>query len=368
MFGHLFVKKRPCPQLVKVLKASQIMRTSHSVIESQISAEGVHVWPFDTAFPLDIRFLIIDQHAVPMNRHNYFELVYGYSGEATLQVQERNVVIKEGDLFVIGSTLFHRPIQRRGARLEAVVVYFLPELIYRDGTIDEEAVDYLMPFLAQDSSFNHVVASETGLPTRVLHWIERIHEELPATSSQARLSVKTHLRMILMLLGKHYRNASGSKEVFARKRRDIDRLRPLFEFMDEHYTERISLDDSSSKVGMSESHFKRFFRGVTGQTFITYLSRFRIAKAQALLASTDRSIAEISQEVGFCSQSYFGVVFQKFAHMSPHQYRKRRLKMQENSRPGRARTMFSELPIESREPVCSDAVMVRPLKKGAWSK
>jgi AraC-like DNA-binding protein len=88
--------------------------------------------------------------------------------------------------------------------------------------------------------------------------------------------------------------------------------------MDEHYTERISLDDSSSKVGMSKSHFKRFVRRVTGQTFITHLSWFRIAKAQALLASTDRSIAEISQEVGFCSQSYFGVVFQKFAHMSPH--------------------------------------------------
>jgi hypothetical protein len=160
-----------------------------------------------------------------MNRHDYFELVYGYSGEATLQVQERNVVIREGDLFIIGSTLFHRPIQRRRTRLEAVVVYFLPELIYRDGIIDEDAVDYLMPFLAQDGSFNHVVPYRTELPARVLHWIERIHQELPATSSQARLSVKTYLRMILMLLGKHYRNALGSKEVFARKRKDIDRLR-----------------------------------------------------------------------------------------------------------------------------------------------
>jgi AraC-like DNA-binding protein/mannose-6-phosphate isomerase-like protein (cupin superfamily) len=351
-----------------VLKAKQVTRTSHSVIERQISAEGVHVWPFDSEFPLDIRFLTIDQHAVPMNRHDYFELVYCYSGEATLQVQERNVVIKQGDLFIMGSTLFHRPVQRRGTRLQAVVVYFLPELIYRDGTIDEEAVDYLMPFLVQDGSFNHVVLSETGLPARVLHWIERIHEELPAASSQARLSAKTYLRMILMLLGKHYRNAPGSKEVFARKKRDIHRLGPLFELMDERYTERISLADSSAKVGMSKSHFKRFFRGVTGQTFITYLSRFRIAKAQALLASTDRSIAEISQEVGFCSQSYFGVVFQKFAHMSPYQYRKRRLRMQENSRPGRARAMPSEVPIESREAVSSDAVMVRTLKRGVWSR
>ena len=313
------------PRSIKGLQEGQIARTSQAVIESQINAEGVHVWPFDAAFPLDIRFLVIDQHSVPMNRHDYFELVYGYSGEATLQVQDRNVVIKEGDLFIVGSTLFHRPIQRGRARLEAVVVYFLPELIYRDGIIDQESADYLMPFLAQDSSFDHVVRSETGLPPRVLHWIAQIQKELPATSTEARLSVKTYLRMILMLLGKHYRNVPGEKDVFERKRRDIDRLRPLFEFMDEHYTERISLDESCSKVGMSKSHFKRFFRGVTGQTFITHLSRFRIAKAQALLVSTDWSIAEISQDVGFCSQSYFGVVFQKFVHMSPQQYRKHRL-------------------------------------------
>jgi transcriptional regulator GlxA family with amidase domain len=193
-----------------------------------------------------------------------------------------------------------------------------------------------MPFLAQDSTFNHVIPSETDLPSRVLHWVGQIQKELPANSSEARLGVKTYLRMILMLLGKHYRHAPGNKDVFARKKRDIDRLRPLFELMDGHYSERISLDDSSLRVGMSKSHFKRFFRGVTGQTFVNHLSRFRIAKAQALLASTEKSVAEISQEVGFSSQSYFGVVFQKCAHMSPQQYRKYRLGVQVDGAVGRA--------------------------------
>ena len=305
-----------------MLKTSQITRTSHSVIESQINAEGVHIWPFDLAFPLDIRFLVIDKHVVRMNRHDYFELVYGYSGEAAFQVQERNMVIKAGDLFLMGSTLFHRPVQCGRTRLEAVVLYFLPELVYREGIIDEEATEYLMPFLAQDASFPHLVPPETGLPKQVVQWIEAIHAELPATSSRARLCVKTYLRMILMILGKHYKNAQGNAEVFDRKKEDICRLRPLFQFMDEHYAEHISLDACASIVGMSKSKFKSFFKRVTGQTFLTHIDRFRIAKAQALLTSTDKSIADIGQETGFCSQSYFGVVFKKFAHMSPHQYRK----------------------------------------------
>jgi AraC-like DNA-binding protein/mannose-6-phosphate isomerase-like protein (cupin superfamily) len=306
-----------------MLAPSEVNWVKTSEIETQINAEGVHIWPFEVELPIDVRFLAIERHPVRMNRHDYFELLYCHSGEVTFQVQERNVTIKEGDLFIIGSTLFHRAIEGGNARTEAVVVYFLPELIYRDGIIDEEATEYLLPFLNQDSSFTHVVPAETGLPSQALHWIEQIHREMPATSSQARLGVKTYLRMILMLLRKHYKDAQRIKGVFIRRQRDIERLRPLFEFIDQHFAERISLQDASTVVGMSSSHFKRFFRQVTGQPFVTHLNRFRVARAQGLLALTDKSIAEVSQEVGFCDQSYFGIVFRKFVHTPPLLYRQR---------------------------------------------
>jgi AraC-like DNA-binding protein/mannose-6-phosphate isomerase-like protein (cupin superfamily) len=294
-----------------------------SEIQTQINAEGVHVWPFDVELPIDVRFLAIERRPVRMNRHDYFELLYCHSGEVVFQVQERNVTVKEGDLFIMGSTLFHRAIESAHARIEAVVVYFLPELIYRDGTMDEEATEYLLPFLSQDCSFTHVVPAETGLPLQVLHWIEQIHREMPATSSEARLGVKTCLRMILMLLRKHYKEVLRIKGVFIRRQRDIERLRPLFEFIDQHFAERISLGDASAIVGMSRSHFKRYFRRVTGQPFVSHLNHFRISKAQGLLALTDKSVAEVSQEVGFCDQSYFGIVFRKFVRMPPLLYRQR---------------------------------------------
>jgi AraC-like DNA-binding protein len=53
-----------------------------------------------------------------------------------------------------------------------------------------------------------------------------------------------------------------------------------------------------------------------------YLNHFRIAKAQALLATTDKSISEIGEEVGFCDQSYFGLVFRRLVHLTPRDYRK----------------------------------------------
>jgi len=74
---------------------------------------------------------------------------------------------------------------------------------------------------------------------------------------------------------------------------------------------------------MSKSNFMRFFRQVTGQPFEAYLNRYRIAKAEVLLTTTDKTIAEISHEVGFCGQSYFGLVFRGLRGVSPRDYKSR---------------------------------------------
>ena len=54
-----------------------------------------------------------------------------------------------------------------------------------------------------------------------------------------------------------------------------------------------------------------------------YLNQYRIQRAQDLLARTDRSIADISLDTGYCDQSYFGAVFRKLAGTTPAAYRRR---------------------------------------------
>ena len=73
---------------------------------------------------------------------------------------------------------------------------------------------------------------------------------------------------------------------------------------------------------MSSRNFTRFFRQATGQTFVAYLNGFRIEKARRLLAEGNKTIAEVSYEVGFCNQSYFGVVFRRLVHSAAHRYAK----------------------------------------------
>jgi AraC-like DNA-binding protein len=295
---------------------------AYAVINPQITADGNHQWPFDPSFPIDVRFFRFGgRNRIRMNRHDYAELLFLYSGELTWQIQERQIKQKEGELIVIGSTLYHRPWGSQTGRENAVVLYFLPELI-QHGDVTGEAAEYLMPFHIQDATFPHVIPARTRLPSEILNLMKRIYAELPAFTNHSRLSVKTYLKMILISLVNYYSNYQSTQQVFARRQMWIQRLQPLFQLLETHFHESISIQDAADTVGMSSSHFRRLFKQVTGQPFTAYLNHFRIAKAQQLLTSTDKSILDISQETGFCDQSYFGLVFRQLVHMTPLQYRK----------------------------------------------
>jgi AraC-like DNA-binding protein/quercetin dioxygenase-like cupin family protein len=290
---------------------------AYAVIEPQITADSVHVWPFTPEFPIDVRFLrFAPKHDIRMNRHEYFELLYVFSGEVTYQVQDRLYEVGTGDLFLIGSTLLHGIKRYRSPGMKAAVLYFTPDMLGGE-------VEYLMPFLVQDETFPHVVEASTGIPEQILELMVRTHRELPAGTNRSRLSARTYLRMMLVLLVNHFAAWRGSEEVFERQQRSLDKLKPLFAFIDGHYSELITVEDAAEIVHMSKSTFMRFFKEATGQSFVGYLNRFRIAKAEVLLAETDLSMLDVSQRVGFCDQSYFGFVFRSILHITPREYKHR---------------------------------------------
>ena len=292
-------------------------------IAPNINAAGVHAWRFDPALPIDVRFWTFGKYTpIRMNRHEYFELVLVDSGEITFEVLNRSITVCRGDLFLMGSTLFHRLSGHRGVTAKGIHLFFLPEVTGpRYGFSDD--TQYLMPFLAQDPRFPHVMPAKTGVPGKVLGLMRNIAAELPAVSAPQRLLVKTYLKMILALLAVHYAAYQGSESVFSRRRQDLDRLRPVFEFVDQHYQEPIMVQHAASVAHMSASYFARFFKQVTGQSFVTHLTHFRVEKAKELLMLTGKTIAEVSEEVGFCSQSYFGMIFRKVTQIPPGEYRDR---------------------------------------------
>jgi len=306
-----------------VLTTGFIWENAASVVEPQINAEGIHVWPFDSSFPIDVRFMVLGSpNQARMNRHKYYELAYLLSGTAEVRIQGRSMTVNRGDLLVIGSDIYHHIVSpmQRPARL--AVLYFEPDLMRGTGENGDDA-EFLMPFIAQDSDFPHVISQAKRIPAEVFAIMKQIHQYLPPSSNLARLTVKTYLQLILVTLLNYYSSYIETKEVFNRKQAAHQRLRPLFQYMDENYNKRITVSDAARICAMSSSHFMYFFKKVTGQSFLAYLTQFRIAKSQELLISTDMSISEICLGLAFCNQSYFGMIFRKLVGSTPLAYRRR---------------------------------------------
>ena len=308
------------PQRMKLPKTSY--RDHFDLVEPQINAEGVHIWPFDVPCPVDVLFLTVDdRHRVRMNRHGYFEVLYLCSGSANCHIQDRLLPFNEGDLAIIGSTLYHRIECQSSSPVTLAALFFEPDLIRCDGASD--SAEYLTPFLLQDADFPHVIPAETGVPRQVLDLMLRLRSELPASSTRGRLALKTYLKMLLIQLVNHYAPYAGTVETFQRQQHNLERLRPLFRYLGENCGDSIQVREAARTCGMSESHFMSLFKRVTGLSFVTYFNHFRIERAQALLAKTEESMASISQQVGFCDQSYFGTVFRRIVGMTPANYRRR---------------------------------------------
>ena len=93
-------------------------------------------------------------------------------------------------------------------------------------------------------------------------------------------------------------------------------------FLEDHYAERIRVTDLVHHIGYGRARLFELFKRQTGLAPNDYLLRFRIRKAQELLAKTPLPIHEIARSVGIQDSSYFSTVFRRQTGSSPTSYRR----------------------------------------------
>lgn len=93
-----------------------------------------------------------------------------------------------------------------------------------------------------------------------------------------------------------------------------------------HLEKKIHIEQLASRLGYSKYYLSKKFRQETGFGIREYINQAKMEKAQDLLTSGKYSIQEISDILGFHSQSYFGELFHNATGMTPGEYRDRNQK------------------------------------------
>lgn len=99
-------------------------------------------------------------------------------------------------------------------------------------------------------------------------------------------------------------------------------LVPIFDYIYSHKNEHITLKTASSLCHLSPSYFSKIFTKETGRNFTSYISELKIEWSKIMLESTDTTISQISDDLGFSDSGYFIKIFKKHEGLTPSVYRK----------------------------------------------
>ena len=98
-------------------------------------------------------------------------------------------------------------------------------------------------------------------------------------------------------------------------------IRKALRYIAANYTQKLTLQNVASEVGISPNHFSTLFHRMVGVNFREYLCQTRVEGSKQLLLYTDYSLADIAAAMGFPDQSNFSKVFKRITGISPGKYR-----------------------------------------------
>lgn len=255
--------------------------------------------------------------AVHPHWHSEIEILYIIDGCAIQQVNEHFFTAETGDIIVIGRNQLHSTYSYQGSKCEILVIMFDTSnmldrfvLQYHDGSIEifENAVLIKNPLKSNDEKGKQLLDS-----------IFEIHEELNNKKNGYQPIVKS---LLYRIAGSIVRN--GLYHIDRGHMKNLQYIKPIlentFKLIDEYYFEDISLKMAAKASNISIPHFCRLFKKATGMTFNTYLSFYRVNRAERMLL-THSTITSIAMECGFGSVSSFIRNFKKYKKCTPSAYK-----------------------------------------------
>ena len=117
-------------------------------------------------------------------------------------------------------------------------------------------------------------------------------------------------------------------ESLIRNEGGTDRIDAVIEYIQKNFCDDISVTQLAAQFNLSPNYLSSLLKKKLGLSFVDYLTVLRIGKAKELLISTNLSVHEISEAIGYYSQSYFTKTFIKKENCTPGEFRKKNINKQ----------------------------------------
>lgn len=251
----------------------------------------------------------------PPHWHTTMELIMPTDNIYTVECNNQTITLREGDIILICPgcvhTLFAPPTGHRIIfQPDANALRFIKDI--------ETLLNAIAPLIViTPESF----PSTHGKIRELL--IEIKNEYLSSSSSFSEAIIYSKLLEIIALIGRNYTRKSETRAVHVMIKQEeyMKKFIEICNYIDEHCSEDLNLDDIANMSGFSKFYFSRMFRQFTNVSFYKYVNMKRIAKASELLTEPQNSITDVAINCGFSSLSSFIRMFKIIKGCTPTEFR-----------------------------------------------
>lgn len=247
----------------------------------------------------------------------YMEIVEVISGEVIAYIGTEQIVAEAGDfLYVPPSMVFRLEAPDGVASVRGII--FDSYIVEVNMQTYETEILYM--FDIQSKCKPTVFKSGHPVFETLAIYMQESYDEYVLKDVCYNLPVRANIYIMMTALLRYYCGAKSENDKIVYH--NVIRLRPVIEFIEKHFSEKIYVESLSEMINVSPDYFTKMFKDSIGKTPIDYINSLRINKAMRLLSESEASMAEISDSVGFCNANYFHKIFKQYRDTSPLQYRK----------------------------------------------
>ena len=249
---------------------------------------------------------------VPLHWHDEVELIYIEKGTLHLTIDKTSYTGTPENLFIVNSQEIHEMSAIENDTTYYTILFPLSSLLFQ--TQDNANSNLLAPLAEQKMQFctNLSCSEHHALYLELIKELIHIYYEKHIAYQ---LGTKSYLLTLIYLLYRHKDIIESKKDLTYNKVH-----REILYYINEHYTDAISLEQIASYFHMSPKYFSRYFKTTFHTSFTEYILHLRLEYAISLLNTFELTITEIALQSGFSSCSYFNKCFKKAFGKSPKKY------------------------------------------------
>ncbi|MFA6830431.1 MAG: AraC family transcriptional regulator [Bacilli bacterium] len=247
----------------------------------------------------------------PAHWHMDIEIVIILSGEMDYYIEGTVVHLTKGEGIFINPKKIHYGYSEDHKECYYICLLFNPLVLSINGAFNDK---YIYPFFEGNGvSYIHL-KPEISWNNQICELVQKIYD-LPNNLAYPVYA----LGNIFQIVGLYFENISSNQKKSSDQ--NIDILKKMVGFIQDHFKEKITLDDIAREGNVCKSQCCKVFNKELHRSPIGYLNDFRLDKSIYFLLNTDKSIVSICYEVGFDNPSYFSETFKKNYGSTPSQFK-----------------------------------------------